>query len=218
MNSKSKIEVAVVAFFAFAVVIVAPLILKHFTTDIGKMIMKPLFYILLVGIPFMVCRLLKSSIGTLGFKKDELLKQVLIGTKIFVVLSFLFTLAVVVLGDNKGILIGTKINNIGILTYYISFDILFVGMGEEILFRGYFMDRFRSLTESEIWAVVLSALIFGIWHFPGGHDFLQVILTAFIGTIYGFAMLKIKNCSTLSVGIAHGLHDAYILILGYLLL
>lgn len=95
---------------------------------------------------------------------------------------------------------------------------LFVGMGEEMLFRGYFMERFRTLTDSWIWAVVMSALMFGIWHFPNGQDFLQVILTALIGAIYGLAMLKIKNCSTLSLGIAHGLHDVYILILSCILL
>ncbi|WP_051115591.1 CPBP family intramembrane glutamic endopeptidase [Clostridium pasteurianum] len=111
-----------------------------------------------------------------------------------------------------------KKNGICIIIYYIVFDMLFVGMGEEMLFRGYFMERFRTLTDSWIWAVVMSALMFGIWHFPNGQDFLQVILTALIGAIYGLAMLKIKNCSTLSLGIAHGLHDVYILILSCILL
>lgn len=218
MKSKSKIEMAVVVFFTFAIVIVAPMILNHIANDTGKMIMRPLFYISLVGVPFIVCRIMKSFIGTLGFKKGELLKQVLVGIELFLVLAFFITIAVFTLGENKGILLGTKEKGIGIIIYYIVFDMLFVGMGEEMLFRGYLMERFRTLTDSETRAVVISALMFGIWHFPNGQDFLQVILTALIGAIFGLAMFKIKNCSTLSVGIAHGLHDVYILILSCILL
>jgi membrane protease YdiL (CAAX protease family) len=67
-------------------------------------------------------------------------------------------------------------------------------------------------------AVIISALMFGFMHFPSGQDFLQVIVTAVIGLFYGFARVKIKNCSTLTVGIAHGLHDTFILILSCFLL
>lgn len=218
LKSKSKIEVTLVAFFIFAIVIVASMVLKQIVNDTGKMIMKPLFYILLVGMPFIVCKIMKSSIGTLGFKKSELIKQVLIGVGIFVVITFFLTIAVFALGGNKGILLSTKKNGIGIIIYYIVFDMLFVGMGEETLFRGYFMERFRTLTDSGIWSVVITAVMFGIWHFPNGQDFLQVILATLIGGIYGLAMLKIKNCSTVSLGIAHGLHDVYILILSCILL
>lgn len=217
MKSKSKIELVLVIFFTFAIVMVAPNILKH-VNDTGKMIMKPLIYILLVAMPFMVCKIMKSSIGTLGFKKDELLKQVWIGVVIFLGLSFILTIAVFILGENKGMLLSTKVNGIGLIIYYIFFDMLFVGMGEEIVFRGYLMERFRTLTNSGVWAVVISSLMFGIWHFPNGQDFLQVIVTALIGAIYGISMFKIKNCSTLSLGIAHGLHDVYILILSFILL
>ncbi|WP_170253874.1 CPBP family intramembrane glutamic endopeptidase [Acetobacterium paludosum] len=218
MKTKSKIEVSVVMFFTFAIVIVAPMVFKHIGNDILKMSIKPLLYILLVGTPFIVCKIMKSSIGTLGFRKGELLKQLLIGVEIFMVLAFFLTIAVFILGNNKGMLLSTKENRIGIIVYYIIFDMLFVGMGEEMLFRGYFMERFHTMTNSGTWAVAISALMFGIWHFPNGQDFLQVILTALIGVILGLAKLKIKNCSTLSLGIAHGLHDVYILILSCILL
>ena len=218
MKQKLKIEMAVVIFFTFAIVTVAPTIFNYIDNETGIMIMKPLFYILLVGMPFIVCKIMKCSIGTLGFTKVKSLKQVWIGIVIFFVLAFFLTITVFILGDNKTILLSTKRNGIGIIIYYIFFEMIFVGMGEEILFRGYFMERFRTLTNSGIWAVLISALMFGIWHFPNGQDFLQVILTALIGAVYGFAMLKIKNCSILSVGIAHGLHDVYILILSCILL
>lgn len=218
MKSKLGIEVTVVIILIFAIVLAAPVILELIANDTGKMMVRPLFYILLVGIPLMVCRLMKSPVGKLGFQKGELLKQLLIGMEIFVVLSFFLTIAIFLLGDNKNILLSEKQNGIGTILYYVVFYMLFVGMGEEILFRGYLMDRFCTLTHSGIWAVAITALMFGIWHFPNGQDFLQVILTTVIGAVYGLARLKIKNCSTLSLGIAHGLHDVYILILSCILL
>jgi uncharacterized protein len=161
---------------------------------------------------------MKNPIGTLGFKKKKLAKQVFIGVGVFVMLDLVITIAVLALGDNKGILLPAKENRIGIIIYSVVFDMICAGMGEETLFRGYFMERYRTLTNSDIGAVVIPALMFGIWHFPNSQDFLQVILTALIGLVFGLVRLKIKNASTLSVGISHGLHDVYILILSCALL
>jgi membrane protease YdiL (CAAX protease family) len=145
---------------------------------------------------------MKNPIGSLGFKREVLVKQLLTGVGIFIVLDLVFTIAVLALGDNKSILLPLKESRIGVIIYYIFFDMICPGMGEETLFRGYFMERFRTLTESDIWAVVISALMFGIWHFPSGQDFLQVIITALIGAVFGLARVRIRNSSTLSVGIA----------------
>jgi hypothetical protein len=38
----------------------------------------------------------------------------------------------------------------------------------------------------------------------------QVFMTAGIGALFCFCRLKIKNCSTLSLVIAHGVYDAMI--------
>lgn len=218
MEKKHKIELAIVAVFSMAIVIIAPSILRLADNDTEKMIIKPLLYCLLVASPFIFSKKVKRPIGTLGFKKENILKQVLIGFLIFVVIALLLTIAVFALGDNKRVLLSSPKNGFGIILYYVIFNILFVGMGEEILFRGYFLERFKKLTNSKTLGVVLSAGMFGIWHFPGGQDFLQVLLTALIGAIYAMLVFKFKNCSTLSVGIAHGLHDIYILALSCILL
>lgn len=218
MKIKSKIEVLAVVLSAFIIVIVAPMILQNFTNETEKLVVKILLYVLLAGVPLTLSRIAKRPVFTLGFRKDKLLKQVLTGLLIFAVVVLIYTIPIFILGDNKTILLGEKRNGIGIIISYIIFDILFVGMGEETLFRGYFMERFHTWTNSGVWAVVISSVIFGIWHFPGGQDFVQVIVTALIGAIYATSKLKIKNCSTLSLGIAHGLHDAYILVLSCILL
>jgi membrane protease YdiL (CAAX protease family) len=91
-------------------------------------------------------------------------------------------------------------------------------MGEEILFRGYFMQRIEELSGSKKMSVVLSSVIFGLWHFPGGQDFIQVFITAILGAFYGVSLHKVKDCSVLSLIFAHGLYNIYIIFLGLLLL
>ena len=65
-------------------------------------------------------------------------------------------------------------------------------------------------------AVVVSSVLFGLWHYPGGQDVLQVIMTAAIGAIYATARLRVRHCSTLATGTAHGLHDLTLLTLASL--
>ena len=59
---------------------------------------------------------------------------------------------------------------------------LFVGLYEELLFRGFLLGRLVSLTRSTTLAVVLSSLAFGLMHLPsqGVVGFLQ---TSFLGAI-----------------------------------
>jgi hypothetical protein len=41
-------------------------------------------------------------------------------------------------------------------------------------------------------------------------NIVQMIVTACIGAIFCFCRLKVKNCSTLSLAIGHGIYDALI--------
>ncbi|MBU3112040.1 CPBP family intramembrane metalloprotease [Clostridium lacusfryxellense] len=59
--------------------------------------------------------------------------------------------------------------------------------------------------------------MFGLFHYPVGHNILQVLMTTVIGFIFAVLRLKFKDCTTLSVGIAHGLYDTFILILSCVL-
>jgi hypothetical protein len=111
-----------------------------------------------------------------------------------------------------------KYSSVWVLLFYLIYDFLFVGFGEEFIFRGYFIQRLAVATKSDLFAIIFSSLLFGFWHFPRGHDVLQVIMTSLIGLFYGLSKYKIKNCSTVSVSVAHGLHDAAIALLSYFLL
>lgn len=86
-------------------------------------------------------------------------------------------------------------------------DILFVGLGEEIVFRGYIQNQFEIWLKKCKWlAPLIAAVIFGLWHIING-SVLQVLLTTAIGCVFGYSKYFIKDCSLLSLAVAHGLYD-----------
>lgn len=174
-------------------------------------------FILMVGLVTVVCKLNKRSIASgLGFEKSHITKQLLTAIIIFAI-TISFIIIPLLCGVNKSDVLSFKARSPIILIYYIVKSMIFVGMGEEIIWRGYFYERLKEIISSGTWAVVISSILFGLWHYPIGQNIMQVIMTAGIGLIYGFARLKVKDCSVLATGIAHGLHDSVILVLSYIL-
>lgn len=50
------------------------------------------------------------------------------------------------------------------------------------------------------------------------HNIPQVISATIVGVIFAVCKLKIKKCGLISLALAHGLNDAFIIFLGYFLL
>jgi uncharacterized protein len=175
-------------------------------------------YILMVGLVTIACMLKKRPISIgLGFKKSHITKQLFIAIIIFAI-TISFIVIPLLFGANKSDVLSIKVRNPIILIYNVIKAIIFVGVGEELIWRGYFYERIKEITSSGTLAVVTSSILFGLWHFPNGQNIMQVLMVSGLGLLYGFARLKVKDCSTLATGVAHGLHDAVILILSYILL
>lgn len=217
-NKISVIEATVVAFIAFVIVYYAPFLMGFIRNFYVRLVVRPLFYVLLTIIPFIAGKITDNRLGPLIFKKEDILKQIVAGLYVFSISAMILTAVSLMVGDYKYYLIGPKQTDIILIIYNIFFYILFVGMGEEILFRGYFMQRIEAVSGSKKIAVVVSALIFGLWHFPGGNNFIQVFITAGLGAFYGISLYKVKYCSVLSLIIAHGLYNIYIIFLALMLL
>lgn len=182
-----------------------------------KMLLKVLLNVVLAGIPFIICRMRKISFKELGFSRSNIGKQALIALGIFAVIFCLTVLIPLLIGIDKRSVLSYKYP-LEILIFYILFDLIVIGFGEEFIYRGYFYNRLGKATNSRLAAVIISSLLFGFSHFPGSQDFLQVATTTGIGLVYGFSRYKIKNCSLLSVSVAHGMQDAGIVILSFFLL
>lgn len=100
---------------------------------------------------------------------------------------------------------------------------LFVGMGEEVLFRGYFLNAFwRHFTrESDpqrmVKAVLWSSMFFSLWHLPirvfwlvtGELDVVTLLLSLVVLFLLGigYAYLFLRSDNILLAGLVHGLSD-----------
>ena len=143
--------------------------------------------------------------------KRRLWLQILIGVGIAAVLCFLMGIVPILCGTS---LIGShaEMSATQIVLSAIQ-DILFVGVGEEILFRGYIQNQFEIWLKKCKWfAPLIAAAIFGLWHIING-NLIQVLFTTLIGCVFGYSKYFIKDCSLLSVILAHGLYDFSLVLL-----
>ena len=94
---------------------------------------------------------------------------------------------------------------------YIVLSQLLVAFAEELFFRGYLLEMMKDVARTSERAVIVSALLFGLWHYPISHNIGLVIITFFLGAIYGtlrtlFAKTE-KEIGIVSLSIAHWLFN-----------
>jgi len=100
---------------------------------------------------------------------------------------------------------------------------IFVGLGEEVLFRGYYLKAFwRHFTRATdqrrmVNAILLSSAFFSLWHLPvrifgilsGELDWVTLLISLVVLFVYGlaFTYLFIRTGNIFLVGLVHGLMD-----------
>ena len=87
-----------------------------------------------------------------------------------------------------------------------------VALTEEFIFRGYLLNEFKKLSKNSIIPIIITSVLFGLFHIFQG-SIIQVIITTVIGLILALCKEKIKDCSLLSLIIAHGVYDWLIVLL-----
>lgn len=134
-------------------------------------------------------------------------KQYLIGAGIAVVLSLCVGLLPAVCGNS---FIGEHMDyKSWILVLDFWYFLFIIAPTEELIFRVYIQDTIISILPKYKWiAVIISALLFGLWHWINGF-FIQVLFTFGFGLIWGFAKYCIKNCKYLGLSLSHGLYDFF---------
>lgn len=149
-------------------------------------------------------------------EKRRLWLQIVIGVGMAAVLCFSFGV-LPVLCDTS--FIGTHRNiSAGRLLLIAIQDILFVGVGEEVVFRGYIQNQFSVwLKKCGFLAPLIAAVFFGLWHIING-GIVQVLFATAIGCVLGYGKYFLKNCTLLSVILAHGLYDFSLVLLSCFML
>lgn len=103
---------------------------------------------------------------------------------------------------------------LGIVFIAIVYFYLFVGLSEEILFRGYIQSRLNSVFGNPKrffgiswgWGLIISSVLFGLWHLGWKLDMLEwphVLWTMFAGLCFGF--VREKSESVIAPAVLHGI-------------
>lgn len=174
-----------------------------------RMVSMILIYWLIALIPIIVMSVNKDKLADYGFSKDKKIFQIIAGILIGVVMSFILTLIPHLLGFGEYVDSGKRYKYIWQFIYEFFYCIFAIGFVEEFVFRGFVYEKIKSISQKDMTAIIGSSVLFGVFHLFSG-NIVQIIMTAFIGALFCFCRLKIRNCSTLSLIIGHGVYDALI--------
>lgn len=174
-----------------------------------RMVSMLLIYWLIALIPIIVMLVNKDKLVDYGFGKDKKKFQMIIGILIGVAMSFILTLIPHLFGFGKYVDNGKRYKYLWQFIYEFFYCIFAIGFVEEFVFRGFVYEKIKIISQKDMIAIIGSSVLFGVFHLFSG-NIVQMIMTACIGAFFCFCRLKIKNCSTLSLIIGHGVYDALI--------
>lgn len=174
-----------------------------------RMVSMLLIYWLIALIPIIVMLVNKDKLVDYGFSKDKKKFQIIVGIIIGVTMSFILTLIPHLLGFGKYVNSGKRYIYLWQFIYEFFYCIFAIGFVEEFVFRGFVYEKIKSISQKDMITIIGSSVLFGVFHLFSG-NIVQMIVTACIGAFFCFCRLKVKNCSTLSLIIGHGVYDALI--------
>lgn len=218
-KTKTIIEILIVYLILLAMPALS-LVNRLITQDrIFSLLLSMLLYVLILAVVIIPCKIQHKKISEYwGISKQKLLPQICTALIPFAITVSVFVLLPLLLGVDKRMILSAKYTDIGEISLRILFFMVFVGPVEELVFRGYLFGKLKEITQKDFAVCLITALMFGFWHFPSSLSLLNVFCTFVIGLVFAAAKVKLKNCTLLSLCLAHGLHDTVILILSCLLL
>lgn len=181
-----------------------------------RMVCMIVTYWLTALVPVIVMLIRKDNLADY-WNNDRIGYQILTGVLIGTAMSLVLTLVPHLAGFGAYVDSGKRYTYLWQFAYEFLYCIVAVGLVEEFIFRGFIYNRIKKISRSNAAAVIGSSVLFGIFHLFGG-NIVQMIMTAFIGAFFCLCKLKVKNCSLLSLIIAHGIYDALITVWASVLL
>jgi len=182
-----------------------------------RMISMIFVYWLIALIPIIVVFVNKDKLVDYGFSKDKMKFQIIVGVFIGIAMSVILTLIPHLFGFGEYVDSGKRYQFLWQFIYEFFYCIFAVGFVEEFVFRGFVYKKIKNISQKDMIAIIASSMLFGLFHLFSG-NIIQMLMTACIGVFFCFCRLKVKNCSTLSLIIAHGVYDALITVLASVLL
>lgn len=175
----------------------------------ARMVLMIVTYWVIAIIPFSVMLFARDNLTDYGFAKEKIGVQVLVGILLGVVMSFVLTLLPTLLGMGDWVDNGHYYQYVWQFAYEFLYCIVAVSLVEEFVFRGFVFAKIKRISGSVKAAIIISSILFGLFHLLGG-SIIQVIMTGVLGVFFCVCREKIKNCTLLSLILAHGIYDALI--------
>ncbi len=224
MNKKSNILYLIIGYAGVMLSLIILRLLLAAITSCPLLIRMPLLiitYIPLAFAPLILSLFAKDNPKDYGFSSKKIPLQIFWGIFFGVAMSLIFTLFPHLIGLGNWFSSGYMYFEWWQFTFEFFYMILGVGLTEEIIFRGFIFKRFKEIftfnkdekcseSISEICAIIFSSILFGFFHILSGNIF-QVLFTAFLGVLFCL-MRKVKNCTTLSLILTHGIYDALLVV------
>ncbi len=184
-------------------------LLMSFSLPIRMILMIVTQWILFL-VPAILMVVYKEKLSSMGFKKERILLQISIGVLIAVSMSLVLTVLPIFMGF-KDMVGNASYTQTWQFAYEFIYRIMGVALAEEIIFRGYIFNKLLEIKNSRWFAIIVSSVLFGLFHVFNG-NIIQIFMTAFIGLVYCILREKVKECTLLSLIIAHGVYDALIVL------
>jgi len=184
---------------------------------VARMISMIVVYWFIAIVPVLIIMVKKEKWTDYGFQKERQGTQILVGIILAIAMSCIGTLLPHLLGVGEWVDNGKRYQELWKFIYEFFYCILAIGFVEELVFRGFIFHKIKNISQKDSVAVIGSSVLFGVFHIFGGNP-IQLVCTACIGALFCFFKLKIKNCSLLSLIIAHGIYDFLITVWASLLL
>lgn len=199
MNRAKSIVQVTSALLIMMGIIHATMTIKNVAPNFSTEILQNGAYVLMVLGTLAFIALSKKSLRDVGLFRVHLVRQLIVGGVIGGILLVVC-----------GAFTGWRFFANG-CSLYVVLSQLLVAFAEELFFRGYLLEMMKDVARTSERAVIVSALLFGLWHYPISHNIGLVIITFFLGAIYGtlrtlFAKTE-KEIGIVSLSIAHWLFN-----------
>lgn len=199
MNRAKSIVQVTSALLIMTGIIHATMTIKNVAPNFSTEILQNGAYVLMVLGTLAFIALSKKSLRDVGLLRVHFVRQLIVGG----VIGGILLVAC-------GAFTGWRFFANG-CSLYIVLSQLLVAFAEELFFRGYLLEMMKDVARTSECAVIISAFLFGLWHYPISHNIGLVIITFFLGAIYGtlrtlFAKTE-KEIGIVSLSLAHWLFN-----------
>lgn len=199
MNRVKSIVQVTSALLIMMGIIHATMTIKRAAPNFPAEILQSGAYVLMVLGTLAFIALSKKSLRDVGLLRVHLVRQLIVGGVIGGILLVIC-----------GAFTGWRFFANG-CSLYIVLSQLLVAFAEELFFRGYLLEMMKDVARTSERAVIISAFLFGLWHYPISHNIGLVIITFFLGAIYGTLRTLFekteKEIGIVSLSIAHWLFN-----------